>query len=98
MVEWVGNEWLLELKINDKIIGILEEYNDCDENFGWSFSWKCGIMEYVLDTEYFSVSETEMLWSEFENVKKRVLAMVKDVLGGQYLESKHLYESICKEN
>lgn len=96
MVEWIGDMDYSSLKINNKLIGELEYYDDCGEDFGWKFTWKYGIMEYDFDTEYFSVSTEEMLWSEFGNVQKRVLAMIKDVIGSQYLELKHLYEVVCK--
>ena len=86
---------IIPIKINNKVIGVLEDYDDYGEDFGWKFSWKYGIMEYDFDVEYFSVSDKEMLWSEFENIRKKVLARVKDVLGFQYLELKHLYEAIC---
>ena len=95
MIEWIGGMYQSELKINNKVIGVLEDYDDYGEDFGWKFSWKYGIMEYDFDVEYFSVSDKEMLWSEFENIRKKVLARVKDVLGFQYLELKHLYEAIC---
>lgn len=96
MVEWIGDMEYSSLKINNRLIGILEYYDDCGEDYGWKFTWKYGIMEYHCDTEYFSVSNEEMLWSEFGNVQKRVLAMVKDVLGFEYLELKHLYDAIDK--
>lgn len=96
MVEWIGDMDYSSLKINNKLTGVLESYDDCGEGFGWKFTWKYGIMEYDFDTEYFSVSNDVMLWSEFGNVQKRVLAMIKDVIGSQYLELKHLYEAICQ--
>lgn len=94
MIEWIGDLEHSTLKINNHIIGGLTRYNDCDEDFGWYFVWDYGVMKYDFDSEFFSVSDTEMLWSEFDNVKKKVLCYVKDIMGKQYLEHKHIYESI----
>lgn len=94
MIEWIGDLEHSVLKINNYIMGRLTSYNDRDEDFGWCFVWDYGVMQYDFDAEFFSVSETEMLWSEFENVKKKVICYVKDVMGRQYLEYKHIYESI----
>lgn len=94
MIEWIGDLEYSVLKINNYTIGRLVDYNYCDEDFGWCFVWDYGVMQYDFDPEFFSVSDTEMLWSEFDNVKNKVVFYVKDVIGKQYLEHKHIYESI----
>ena len=86
MIEWIGDIEYSTLKINNHTIGRLTIYNDNNEDFGWGFVWDYGVMQYDFDSEFFSVSDTEMLWSEFENVKKKVIYYVKDVIGKQYLE------------
>ena len=96
MIEWIGEGLeFLELKINNKTIGVLEYYNDCDEDYGWRFVWLYGIMKYEFDAEYFSVGN-KMIWHRIENVKSKVLIRVKDVLGFEYLGAKHLYDVVDK--
>lgn len=94
MIEWIGDMEYAILKINNHTIGNLTVYNDCDESYGWVFNWDFDIMKYDFEAQYFPVSETEMLWSECENIKRRVIYYAKDVIGRQHLKYKHIYESL----
>lgn len=97
MVEWNGDKKNSTLMINNKRIGWLTSFNDCDESFGWDFNWDYDAMLFEIEGEYFEVSETEMLWDKFEEVKIQALTYVLDTLVQQCKEQRSMCRSLIKE-